>query len=636
MMTKHYYAIIILSLLGFVQAKGQDCDDLIKKHNILSKAKKVQEVQKIEELLDEKDCPKWSTVKVHANSARKKADKTNVFALGEDSVFIGYEGSQHAVTVSGGGFWKANVDCEWCKITKEYDRIIIICDENPNIQERVAKVTVTKGKRKKTIVVTNGGAPEFLISSVKKLSFPSEGDQIEVNINSNTQWQVDIVPKWVSAKRDGNRMLFSTEMNKGFHKQSGYVFITSSHERISIEVNQSARNEKSAFSKDSLYFSPHGGEEFVKVYFDEDDWEIKDGPTWCNLKKIGRDTIWIRTGDNDRIDQVRMGSIKVMKGDQAFFINISQEANPIVYEVIPEFGIRGRDLSFGFSLGYIHPVVSASSGGNFTGSAVNYVLGNDAETPSYSSSGGINISLFADKRIYKNFYLKAGLEFTHYSYKNTFGNDVERKIQNTSTKYYIRGIAHNSYEEDYTINQLDIPILASYRFSTGIISHIQLNVGPTIHYGLSAKLKLSGNTDIDNPKTYKYENQQFTDDPYPGLLPAPIHYTLNGEVDLYDTNGNYAETYTTGNNNTINVPRTLDDAPLKRFGWGIRFGAAYEYAGVSLALEYNMMLSNLANNNFWKGDRWKVFGGETPNLVMSGYKQRNSYLGVKLAYTFRY
>ena len=638
MNTKHYWIIIIFSLLGFVQVKGQECESLIEQRAKMIKSNKRHEVQKIEKQIDDNDCEKWRKVKPHALSAQKKAIKTNVLTLSEDSVFIDYEGSEHVVTVSGGGFWKAEVDCEWCRIEKEYDRIIIQCDENHNTQERVAKVTVTKGKQRKSFVVKNGGAPDILMSQEKKISFPSEGDRNEVSIFSNTAWTIDksMSPDWLALERKGDCVLFSTEMNKEFHRRTGRVLIKSLKDSLAIEVNQLARDEKLAFSKDSLSFGPHGGEDYIKVYFDDEDWEIKDGPTWCNIKKIGKDSIWIRIGDNDPIDLVRLGNIKIKKGDQVFFINITQDANPIVYKVIPDFSVSGKDLSFGFSVGYVYPQISASSGGNYTGSVVNYALGNNSETASYSSSGGFNIGVFADKRIHRNFYLKAGLEFTHYKYKNIFNSNVERHLR-VSTLYYLKGTAKNDYEEDYSVNQLDIPILLSYRFSTGIISHLQLNVGPIIHYGLSAKMKLMGNADIDGLKAFKMENQRYTDQPYTSFVSnETIHYALNGEVDLYDTHGDYVETYTTGNNNQVNILRSLDASPLKRFGWGIRVGAAYEYAGVSFGLEYNLMMSNLANKEFWEGDRWKVFGGETSNIVMSGYKQRNNYLSIKIAYTFRY
>ena len=274
---------------------------------------------------------------------------------------------------------------------------------------------------------------------------------------------------------------------------------------------------------------------------------IFDNLPWCHVTRIDKDLIKISCNPNEPTDQVRKCYVKV-RGFESLGINVTQEANPIVYRVIPDFGIGGKALSFGISAGYVYPFISSSSGGNFTGSVVNYALGNDAEDASFSVSGGFNIGVFADIRLYKNYYLKTGIEYTYYSYKNTFDSNVERLIRNASTLYYIRGVAKNNYEENYTTNQLDMPILASYRISTGTISHVQLNVGPVFHYGLSSKLNLSGNTDIDNPMVYKYENQHYTNQPYPGLVANPIHYALNGELDMFEKSGSYTKTYTVGNN----------------------------------------------------------------------------------------
>ena len=90
-----------------------------------------------------------------------------------------------------------------------------------------------------------------------------------------------------------------------------------------------------------------------------------------------------------------------------------------------------------------------------------------------------------------------------------------------------------------------------------------------------------------------------------------------------------------GNNADILKSYELDSSPFHRLNFGIRMGASYEYAGISIGVEYNLMLTNMANKKFWEGDRLTIFD-QTSGVVMSGYKQKNSYLGVKLAYTFRY
>ena len=87
----------------------------------------------------------------------------------------------------------------------------------------------------------------------------------------------------------------------------------------------------------------------------------------------------------------------------------------------------------------------------------------------------------------------------------------------------------------------------------------------------------------------------------------------------------------------MDVPRiaSFEEAPLKRLNFGARLGVVYEYKGIFAGLEYNWMLSNMANEKYWEGNRWMILN-QSASDVMKGYKQRNSYLKISLGYTFRY
>ena len=339
---------------------------------------------------------------------------------------------------------------------------------------------------------------------------------------------------------------------------------------------------------------------------------------------------------NEPINLNREASVNVTTGKQTLGINVSQEAKPLV-AVIPNFGIGGRAISFGISAGYLFPNIINSSGGNFTGSVVNYALGDNRENASYKSSGGFNIGLFADIRIYKNFYLKPGVEFTHYKYKNYFSGDVEIFTLGDTKNYYFKGNAQNQYQESYTFNEIEIPVIASYRIPVTKISHLQINIGPTIRYGLSAKMKISGNTDANKMGSYKIVNNQRTDIVYSQGLTTSLNYSGNGELNLYKSRMKYGETYSDEflTNGVIPKDCDLEDSPLKKLNFGARLGVSYEYAGISFGMEYNIMLSNAANEKYWNSERWRIFD-KGADVLMSGYKQRNNYFSVKIGYTFRY
>lgn len=632
--------LILGSFLTFHgQISSQTCRDLFRDANQLfqdgklEKAKmKYQQVVNCGDkffLPDSKDKISW------IDRVMRKPNKTKPFAISENEIVIPYQGGQDVVTIDGEGSWTASVGgtgTDWCKIKREKGKVYVISEANESNAERTCEISISMGGKTKNVTVKNGGAPETLVPSVENVSFPSRGETNTVEIRANTEWKITDAPGWVITNKEEGKITLTAQANDNNKERKSEIKIESTSKSVIINIYQGAGLDHLAFSKNDLHFGPEGGDEYINVYTDADDWRLGDFPHWCQVSKVADNLLRVHCTPNDPINLSREASVNVTTGKQTLGINVSQEARPFV-AVIPNFGIGGRAISFGISAGYIYPVISASSGGNYTGSVVNYACGDNREEASYSVSSGFNVGGFADIRLYKNFYLKAGLEYTHYSYKNEFNGIIDRRILQTS-QYYLGGSTENSYKEEYTINQLEIPILASYRIATGRISHVQLSVGPVIYIGLSAKMKLSGNTDTESLHAYKYTDFHYTDQPYNNLTYSS-HYAGHGELNMYGKHFDYTETYTMGYNADITKSYDLESSPFNRLNFGIRMGAAFEYAGVSLGVEYNLMLTNMADKKFWGSDRLTIFD-QTPGLVMSGYKQRNSYLGIKLAYTFRY
>lgn len=632
--------LILGSFLTFHgQISSQTCRDLFRDANQLfqdgklEKAKmKYQQVVNCGDkffLLDSKDKISW------IDRVMRKPNKTKPFAISENEIVIPYQGGQDVVTIDGEGSWTASVGgtgTDWCKIKREKGKVYVISEANESNAERTCEISISMGGKTKIVTVKNGGAPETLVPSVENVSFPSRGETNTVEIRANTEWKITDAPGWVITNKEEGKITLTAQANDNNKERKSEIKIESTSKSVVINIYQGAGLDHMAFSKNDLHFGPEGGDEYINVYTDADDWRLGDFPHWCQVSKVADNLLRVHCTPNDPINLSREASVNVTTGKQTLGINVSQEARPFV-AVIPNFGIGGRAISFGISAGYIYPVISASSGGNYTGSVVNYACGDNREEASYSVSSGFNVGGFADIRLYKNFYLKAGLEFTHYSYRNEFNGIIDRRILQTS-QYYLGGPTENKYKEEYTINQLEIPILASYRIATGRISHVQLSVGPVIYIGLSAKMKLSGNTDTESLHAYKYTDFHYTDQPYNNLTYSS-HYAGHGELNMYGKHFDYTETYTMGYNADITKSYDLESSPFNRLNFGIRMGAAFEYAGVSLGVEYNLMLTNMADKKFWGSDRLTIFD-QTPGLVMSGYKQRNSYLGIKLAYTFRY
>ena len=630
-------SVLLLSVALAEPAAGQTCKELWRKAETLRKGENydaaISTYQQVKECNDKsyvKDC-NYAINWIKQNRPVKKSQQPVTFSLSTKDITLPYQGGEWIVRVYGGNAWTYSVDGDWCIVKKKGNQLIVSsAQENESTQPRKAKLKVQSGGKTNTVDITNEGAPEKLLSSVSTLNFPAQGENTDVDIYANIDWQVAEKASWVTAEKESEgHVRFTVEPNhQGSERQSVVKITSPSNAIIYIQINQGAGDEKLSFSKNNLLFGPDGGDEYVKVYTDASKWRFDNIPSWVQVSRVGDDMVRIHCAPNDPINEKREGSVGISTGLQVLGINIAQEAKPVSY-LIPMPNIGGRKLSFGISASLVKPTISASSDGSFTGSPVNYSLANSEENCSYTTSMGFSVNAFADIHLYRNLYLQAGLGITHYTYKNEFEANVVRTVPQT-TNLYLQGRTQNKYSEEYSMTMLEVPVLASYRFPITRISHVQLNLGPVVTYGLNAKLKLDGYTDSETMEFHEVKTGNRFGTDY-----AAIHYHGTGEFNLYDTSVDYKEKHSELGGIDVGRSQTLDDSPLSRLNVGLRAGVAFEYAGIGIGLEYTYMLTNMANKRFWDGDRWKIFD-QNVNSPMSGYSERHHYLGIKIGYTFRY
>lgn len=635
--TRYIFLLTFMFVFVCTNTKGQTCEELLKEYARMSNKGKTEQAEKINAQLkncNEETQKKANDVKRHALSTQKKRKSSKPFALSEDSVSFECSGAEHVVTIENVNSWTVSTDSPWCSVEKDYNRIIIKCDENITTQKRTAHITVKSGNKNKVIVVINEAAPEMLKCRVGIINFSSKGDAEVVDVNANTKWQIDngSVPNWVSVDVKDNHIKLKAKANYQGSERFGEIVIRSNSSSTSdiIRIHQGTNEQQFFTSKNNLAFGTEGGCEYIKVQTDAGllHFDDSDSEPWCRFEQINKDSIKVICEKNENVSSRGLSMI-IRTDSQELKIHVSQEAKPIRYMV--PIGIRGRALSFGVNVGYLHPMISASSDGNFTGSVVNYSLGDNKETASYSVSGGFTFGVFADIRLTKNFYLIAGVNYLQYSYKNGFKSDVERRIYKTE-RYYQKGETQNRYSEEYKLCQLEVPILASYRFPVTKMSHIQMNLGPIFNYGLSAKMDINGYTSSESTYYYVIENGQMTNNIYDKSIQS-IQDKGCGEFNLYEKYVSFSVMDKDGN--TIDKSSNMEDVPLKRLNTGVRLGITYEYYGISLGAEYTYMITNMANKKYWNGNRWRIFDQST-DTHMSNYNQRNHYLGIKIGYTFRY
>ena len=621
--------LLIVSIAMANPLYAQSCIDLF------NKAKSLQANGKYEEAINyyerAKACDPYLTKGCDKGIKECIERSKEYLNISDTEIIIPYQGSDSRIKIMSNLKWQAESQYDWCKTEMtDKNELIIQCREaNNSTREKINYVKVKSGSLYQTIRVVQAARPEYIDVSATSLSFPANGTEQSLQIESNAKWSVSAVPTWCAIETQDTLIRISVSPNNIARDRSGEIIIYSpSGNKVVVKLFQGAGNENLTLSQSELNVASEGDIRYVKVYTDADNWYVGDFPNWINVQKVGKDSLRIQCARNIPNGEIRSGSVQVNTDRQKAGIMVTQGAIMPQDLIFPESSIvGGNNVSVGLSAGLYVPFVSASSGGEYVGSVVDYGLGTRAENADYKSAFGYNFGLFGDIRLYKNIFLQVGINFTQIKYKNEFNRTTSVTIP--MSYKYMKGDVHNAYTESYSHTMIEIPILASYRFKTGHVSHIQLNAGPVLNIGLKSNMALSGNSDSETMKMYYTMTGERVDN-----ANYVSHTAVNADFNLYQPCVLWSESYTTGNDAEILHHDKFSASPLKKVNCGLRLGVAYEFAGLSFGIAYTAMVSNMTNRNYWENPRFTILNES--KVTMSGYSQRIHTLEFKLAYTLRY
>lgn len=293
--------------------------------------------------------------------------------------------------------------------------------------------------------------------------------------------------------------------------------------------------------------------------------------------------------------------------------------------------LGGRRLSFGITAGYAMPMISASSGGGFTGSAINYGKGNSEENADYKSGAGFTVGLLADLRLYKNLYLMSGVNYNYYKWSNEVSGVLYDQVVSSTASFIYMGDQNFNFKENYTMHSIEIPLLLSYRFVLSKTGSLHINAGGYVTYGFSTKLKLAGSIDTSIRQFMREGNslgQLIRDDLY-------MNSIVEANINMYKKQHMLTETYKAGDMGNSDDYIYNAGTPFKHLNYGLKAGITYEIKGMQLGINYKLMLSNMANAKFWESSRIPALLSKGDNN-MSGYKFKINTLEIKLGYILRY
>lgn len=649
--SKKILAIVVSMFAGSTLVNAQTCTELYKTANSVrlnaDASYNKKDVDKSNQLYQQaislysrakgcdthltNDCNSW--IKYCRKHIVKPAPTPGPYLnLDQQEIRIPFQGGDQRIEVMANGKWAIEGATEWCKADASSKNFVVQCrDVNNSTREKETTLIVKSGTLYKSLKVVQEGRPEYLEVGATSMSFPAEGTEDDITIDTNVNWDISSVPSWCEVVMREDGLHITVFPNNRTVERVDDIIVRTPNESVTIHLRQGAGQEHLTLSQNDLTFNSEGDEQIIRVYTDAENWFIGDFPTWLTATRVDDSHISIKCGKNLPNGEPRVGSVQVKTDCQTVGVMITQ--SPRYYADIITPGstrVGGRNLSFGVSASYYAPFVQASAGGDYVGSVVDYGLGTSEENANYKSMVGYSFGLFADIRLYHNFFLTAGVNFTQYSYKNTFNRNTFFTAP-LSDYQVLKGEVQNNYTESYNHTMVEVPILASYRFKTGLMSHVQLGAGPVLNFGLKSNMKFSGNTSSSTLHAYS------ANPPYNQLSTGNYdrHTAASADFNLYQPCVLWEESFTLGNDAAVGHHDVFRCAPLSKVNCGLRLHAAYEWAGISFGLSYTHMLTNMAQKDYWETDhRMTVLNAS--EHTMKGYSYRINNLEVRLAYTLRY
>lgn len=605
----------------YYYTKSKDCG------NASYRTKSQAMISELEKTLSEREA-----VKMTSSSGAKQP-----YIIVPSLIYLPAGTEEQTITVESSGQWGARGRSDIIRVSKKNSKTLTVSSvsANTSTKPRRSSVTVECGEVTRTITVEQDGVPEVLEYKSKYMNVPYVGGRFVIDINTNTKWKVDYADwyKVISDESDSTKMVILVDKNIKNEDRSGTIVVRSESGDTydEMEIHQYANESKIFAPIDSIIqIRAYGDTIYVPIITNNPTWTESDRPSWCMAKKSSQDTLMIIVSPNENYIS-REGFVNIKSNDRVAGIWIRQEASEMP-DIFAKKVLGGRNISIGLTAGYVIPFVSSTSSGTYTGSVINYSLGNNNENVNYGSETGFTVGAVLDLRVYKNWYVKTGIDYTHLQYTNSFNADVERSVAQGFNVVY-QGTFQNTFKEKYMFDFISIPVLASYRFVFDKRNNLQVDLGPVLNFAVNGKMSFEGNSNSDNvlPHSVIYSETG----PIIGNRSSEyMRYT--GDMNLFDTKVTNTTTSSVGGMSKDFLNEySAAAAPYNRISLGLRLGVTYEYAGIQIGLAYTQMLTNMANSSFWNSSRLPIFG-KTSDVLIAGYKHRINTLELKVGYIFRY
>ena len=242
--------------------------------------------------------------------------------------------SAYKLSIDAEADWSTSTSDSWIKVSPSsggagVSEVTIEVTPNTNIGERKGFVTFyTNGNSKLQIEIIQRG---LYIEADEELNFSHTGETLNLNVFSNTDWQIISAPNWISlSKTEGtgnSNISVVAQENKSSIERSGQIILGQSGLDLNFTVSVKQGRKYLVSNMNVLDFSDKPGTSSFRI-ISNSNWSSSFEESWFAVTPMsgtGNCDIEVTVEENNSSEE-RIGTIKYLYADDFENVNIHQLA----------------------------------------------------------------------------------------------------------------------------------------------------------------------------------------------------------------------------------------------------------------------------------------------------------------------
>ena len=269
------------------------------------------------------------------------------------------DGGTKNISITADAAWEIKTSDSWISVTPSSGNsgshtLSITVTENNSTSERTGYVYVNiGGSSKLQIPIVQKGL--YLEAKPTSLSFSADAEAKQLEITSNTDWNVTSIPDWLIASsqsgKNSQTITLKSQINTSASSRSGKIKIEKQGLSLSTVVDVKQEGMSLSVDKNSLQFGANASTQNV-IINTISVWAATSSEGWITLSQTsgsGKTTLSVSVEENKGEDS-RTGYVKIVAGDLNQTITITQQGKYFnISESDKSFTSKGGTLQISFS-----------------------------------------------------------------------------------------------------------------------------------------------------------------------------------------------------------------------------------------------------------------------------------------------